>query len=310
MHHTSGFASILRNVEVGFIVNVDNEICVIPRSKEPSVSTNTVPTFRRPRWIAPLFSIALLLPVGCASLANQPNSPARAYHFPALNDPVATGDRYYLLVFGSQSLPKQPRYTHTWVTFVRVAPPMPGCSPEIEQHTISWMPSTLNIRTFNFAIEPGVNLSLHDSMKLALDDHDRISLWGPYEIPSGLFRKLKIQKAFVESGAIGYQCIDTVGESGRTGQGSNCVHAISDADATFTRQAYPLTSFGETASHYILKQLVERGAIKDVETKHDFLMPILDLQKYPIVRREYNPPLIPGPFRFGHIIGLLGDVSP
>ena len=285
-------------------------MCAIPNAKEPSVSTITVPTSRRPRWIAPLFSLVTLLPVGCASLANAPDTPARSFHYPQLNDPVPTGDRYYLLVFGSQSLPKQPRYTHTWITFVRIPAPLPGCKPDLEQHTISWMPSTLNIRTFNFSVEPGVNLNLHESLKLALDDHDRISLWGPYEIPSGLFRKLKIQKDFVESGKIGYQCIDSVGGAARDGNGSNCVHAISDADATFTRQAYPLSSFGETASHYILKQLVERGAIKNVETKHDFLMPILDLERYPIVRREYNPPLIPGPLRFGHLLGLVGDVSP
>ena len=47
-------------------------------------------------------------------------------------------------MFGSQSTPKLPRYTHTWVTVVRVAVG-PGGRPEVEQHSISWMPATLDI---------------------------------------------------------------------------------------------------------------------------------------------------------------------
>ena len=42
---------------------------------------------------------------------------------------------------------------------------------------------------------------------------------GSVRDPSGLFNKLLIQKQFMESGSIGYQCIDTVGESGMTGDG-------------------------------------------------------------------------------------------
>ena len=47
---------------------------------------------------------------------------------------------------------------------------------------------------------------------------ERVSLWGPYEIPPGLYRKLLSQKEFIESGAVGYQCIDTIGEAGLDGE--------------------------------------------------------------------------------------------
>ena len=100
-----------------------------------------------------------------------------------------------------------------------------------------------------------------------------------------------------KSGAIGYQCIDTIGEAGWHGTGSNCIHAISDADSMFARQAYPLSYFGETASLNILRQLVVRKAIPDVVTTHDWLIPKLGLDQYPIERREYTPPPFPERFR-------------
>jgi hypothetical protein len=234
---------------------------------------------------------------GCAWRANQPDTPARQFTYQQLNDPASSGERYYVLIFGAQSTPKIPRFTHTWVTVVRARDVGPGVCPQVEDHSISWMPATLYIRTWWPCVEPGVNLTLHQSIEMAAGYCERISLWGPFEIPPGLYRKALIQKDFMESGAIGYQCIDTFGEAGLFGNGSNCVHAISDADAMFTRQAYPLSFFGDTASRNLLRQLVLRGAIADVETTHDWLIPALRLDRYPIVRREYEPPRFPELYR-------------
>ena len=199
-------------------------------------------------------------------------------------------------------MPKIPRFTHSWVTFVKAVETAPGTQPIVEDHSISWMPSSLCIRTFRPVVEPGVNLNLHESIKMAQSYHERVSLWGPYEIPPGLFRKLMIQKQYIESGAVGYQCIDTIGEAGFTGEGSNCIHAISDGDVMFARQAYPLTYFGDSASLNILRKIVERGAIADAKTTHDWLIPVLKLDQYEITRNEYSPPLIPGPLRFGPLV--------
>ena len=236
---------------------------------------------------------------GCAYYAQVPDSPARHVSYIDLNDPAPPGEHYYLLIFGSQTTPKIPRFTHTWVTFVRV--PCPGAPAE--QHTISWMPAKLFINTFQPFTEQGVNLSMTRSIEMARSYGERVSLWGPYEIPPGLYRKLLIQKEFVESGKIGYQCIDTIGEAAIHGDGSNCIHAISDADAMFARQAYPLSFFGDSASLNILQQLVMRKAITDPETTHDWLIPQLGLDQYPIVLREYSPPWYPERFRM-RMIGV------
>jgi len=243
--------------------------------------------------VVSVLAAACALSSGCAFFARKPDTPAARVSFRDLNDPPPAGERYYLLVFGAQTTPKLPRFTHTWVTVVRVAPAAPGCRPAVEAHTIIWLPEKVFINTLWPCVEPGRNFTLDETMRVVLGQCERVSLWGPYEIPPGLYRKALIQKGFMESGAMGYQCIDTIGEAGLTGRGSNCIHAISDADSLFGRQAYPLAFFGDAASVQILRQLVIRGAVPDVQTTHDWLIPELGLDRYPVTRREYTPPLLP-----------------
>jgi hypothetical protein len=259
------------------------------------------------RQLLPVLIVLAACLGGCAWRVNQPDTPARHFSYMELNQPAPPGERYYLLVFGAQSTPKIPRYTHTWVTAVRARDVGRGVCPAVEHHSISWMPATLYIRTWLPCVEPGVNLTLHESIQMAMGYCERVSLWGPYEIPPGVYRKFLIQKDFIDSGAIGYQCIDTIGEAARTGDGSNCIHAISDADAMFSRQAYPLWTFGDSASTNILRQLILRGVIRDVEMTHDWLVPALRLDQYPIVRRAYQAPWFPEFYRFRMMRGRQPD---
>src|SRR5262245_20057651 len=81
---------------------------------------------------------------GCASLATKPPTPAAEIPSRAsLAITAPPGERYFIIIFGSQSTPKQPKYTHTWATVVKVT----GCdgpgAPTIEEHTISWLPASL-----------------------------------------------------------------------------------------------------------------------------------------------------------------------
>src|SRR5262249_13808283 len=74
---------------------------------------------------------------------------------------VSANEFYYVLIFGSQSHPKQLRYTHTWATFVRAIGD--GTDPanyQIYAHTISWYPASMKVRVWNPFPEPGVNLTL------------------------------------------------------------------------------------------------------------------------------------------------------
>src|SRR5262245_58010251 len=79
----------------------------------------------------------------------------------AATSTAGAAERYYVLVFGSQSHPKQLRYTHTWATFVRAVGE--GDDPNgwaVYQHTISWLPRTLEVRVWDPFPEPGINLDL------------------------------------------------------------------------------------------------------------------------------------------------------
>jgi hypothetical protein len=248
--------------------------------------------FRRRRNY--LAVIAVAFTVGCAANAIRPPSPATAL---SVEDELATtappNERYYLLLFGSQSTPKVARYTHSWGTVVKATCAPGQTDPELEVHTISWMPATLEIHPLRFHIEPGANLTLDVTVKEMLGNNERVSMWGPYENWHGLYRRFVTQRSFVESGQIGYQCIDTVGEAARCGNGSDCIHAITDMDPFFDRQEYPLTRFGESATRNVVKQIMTRPIIINPPCTHDWLICRLGLDQYPIVHRTYQGPVVP-----------------
>src|SRR5262245_46336323 len=91
---------------------------------------------------------------GCASNAIRPPSPSTALKVDdLLATPAPADERYYILVFGSQTTPKLARYTHTWATMVRTGT-LPGRSePVLEVSTISWMPASLEIRPARLSVE-------------------------------------------------------------------------------------------------------------------------------------------------------------
>jgi hypothetical protein len=230
----------------------------------------------RRQWLAGV----ALASAGCGRNALRPPTPA-AQIPPNRTSLPGPGEHYYVAVFGSESTPKVPRYTHTWATFVYLREP-PECAFEV--HTISWMPATLDIHPWDFRPEPGVNLDLHFTIKMVLGHRERVSQWGPYECRPELYRRFLVQKAFMESGQVGYQCIDTVGEAARTGDACDCIHAISDADPQFGRYHYPLSRFGDEGSEHLVGRMMASGALLGPQN-HDWLNERLGLAGYPIVRR-------------------------
>lgn len=67
-------------------------------------------------WVALLGLFSVL---GCANLAVHPPAPAREVDFSHLEEPQP-GVRYYVTIFGSQTYPLIPRFTHTWAAFLRL----------------------------------------------------------------------------------------------------------------------------------------------------------------------------------------------
>lgn len=233
-------------------------------------------------------AISLTVFAGCGTIATRPPTPARELDVRALKHP-APGERYFILVFGSQTTPKIPRLTHTWATVVRIQEAAPGCAPEFEHHTISWMPATLKLRPERLTVEPGVNLGVHETMvQVALANRERISLWGPYECRPRLVVRFLTQKYFLESGAVGYQSIDTLGEAGRKGNACDCIHAITDMDPYFGRTYYTAARFGDAASRHIARSLRQHNDLIHPEKTHDHVAKMLGLDAYPIVQRDMD----------------------
>ncbi|MDB5310571.1 MAG: hypothetical protein JWO38_4773 [Gemmataceae bacterium] len=253
---------------------------------------------------AVLVSAFLLVNSGCAILAKKPDTPAARLDGKALaRTPPPPGERYYLLLFGSHDMSRRPAYTHTWATLVR-AVETPGCSdPALDVHTISWLPTKMDIDTFNFRVEPGTNVELHDTIRNSLRTKQNIAMWGPYEVTYPVSVRFLTQKAFLESGAIGYQCIDGVGEAGRSGTGCDCIHAVSDMDPVYARWRYPLAFYGQPATAHLVRRLMHSPIFIDPPTTHDWLIPRLGLTDYPIRRRTYRGRSVP------HEPGDGGDLS-
>ena len=110
--------------------------------------------------------LAVLLNGGCAVLAKKTPTPAARLDGAALaRMPVPPNERYYVLFFGSQDMTRRPAYTHTWATLVRAVSTPGTAEPAGEVHTISWLPTKLDIDTFNFHVEPGINVGLHETIR-------------------------------------------------------------------------------------------------------------------------------------------------
>jgi hypothetical protein len=234
--------------------------------------------------------VLCLLPVcGCAAGATRPPTPAARVRVEDLeHDPPPPNERYFILVFGSQSQPLRPRFTHSWATVVRSAEQSSGQPPVVEVSTISWMPATLEIHPLRFRVDSGVDLDLCTTIREMRKNDERISLWGPFEIRRGLYLKLRMQKDFMDGGMVGYQCIDSVGEA-RRGCGCDCIHAITDCDAQYDRQEYPLSRFGDRASEHMVRQIMDRGGVIDACVTHDWLLGPLGIADCPIIKRTYDP---------------------
>jgi hypothetical protein len=202
-------------------------------------------------------------------------------------------ERFYVLIFGSESHPKLLKYTHTWATFVRAVGD--GKDPDhctLYQHTISWLPRTLNVRVWSPFPEPGVNLDLYQSLQVVLANNERVILWGPFVITPELYnRSIRIWQ-IVNSGIVQYRAIDSEADL----LISDCIHAVAAVDPIFGRGHYPLIRIGHPASRFLAREVVVRSienhGIDQAAHDNSWLIPRLGLQCYPIqvVTPQQVPP--------------------
>jgi hypothetical protein len=183
---------------------------------------------------------------------------------------------HYALIFGSQSHPKQLRYTHTWATFVRAVGE--GSDPnayQLTHHTISWYPASRKVKVWRPFPEEGVNLTLEDSLAEVRKNGESVTMWGPFLVTAEVYQRSVFVYNVVESGQPQYRAI-----SSRTDLLiADCIHAVAAVDRQFGRGHYPLIRIGKPASRYIARQVMIRSIYDQTQNDNAWLIPRLGLDR-------------------------------
>jgi hypothetical protein len=177
-------------------------------------------------------------------------------HMLAILVVLATGslafaqDKYYVMIFATDSNPPTARAAHSYATFLKVSEKNnKDPKPPVEVRTISWMPASIDIKLLA-PPEQGVNLDLAATLKLAKAQNGVVSMWGPFEIRKELYDRAGAQIERLKSGKIGWKALD---RRFRPDGACNCFHAISDI------MGGPLldtgTAFGAPASEMVMQHL-------------------------------------------------------
>ena len=251
----------------------------------------------RPHTSHGLLLVGVLLACGCSLTAKKVPTPAAQLTGEDLARlPATPNDRYFLIFFGSHDPIRNPNHTHTWATLVRVrandAGPCgvttPGCvDPALDVQTISWLPVKGTIQVRNRYVEPGRNYDLHETMKVAYDTNQSVAYWGPYEVWHGFAHRFRVQKEFLDSGAVGYQANDVRGEAAKLGNGCDCIHAVTDMDPIYPRWRYPVAVYGKPATANLVRRFMHSPIWINPPETHEWLLPRLGLDAYPLERRRY-----------------------
>lgn len=198
----------------------------------------------------------------------------------AADDPPGT--RYYFLLFGGQSVPFIPRTGHTWATWVK-ATPTPAGPVTLESTTISWLPTDAKVQPWKLRSSEGRNWTLDETMAIQAANRAQVSMWGPFEVDGERFRLACEQAARLESGAVRFRTLDSLG---RNRDVVHCVHAVTFADPAVSRYRQPVLKVGEPGTSGLAEKYLQHGAFVGGAVTHDWLIPALGLDRHAVIRRE------------------------
>ena len=197
-------------------------------------------------------------------------------------------ERYFLLIFGSQSSPKTLKRSHTWATFVKAVGEGPDLSTyALEVNTISWLPASLDVKVFRPWPEKGVNFDLEQTLNFVYSDRQGVTMWGPFVIAQPIYERSLQVRQIAESGRAEYRAIS----NGRDMLISDCIHALAAVDPAFGRNHYPLIRIGKPASRYVARQIMARSLFDQYQYDNSWLVARLGLCRYPI--QVVSPRTIP-----------------
>jgi hypothetical protein len=211
-------------------------------------------------------------------------------------------DRYFIIPFAYQDRGNHPEHSHSFLSVVRVFADdkQPKLTPglktgtyknrEFEAFTISWLPhdfttnphlcvfdgvgSRLIPQNNKCPVLPGRNVSLEETIKLAVDQKNAVAMWGPYEIAKPGFDLGVKRKQLLDGGTIKYRADDRLYRKGKVA--ISCFHAMAGLDELFPSGGLFGTGFmmwGFNGTARVLKEYTEKAT-----NKHLLLEPV-DIKK-------------------------------
>ena len=197
---------------------------------------------------------------------------------PAANPP----ERYYMILFGTQSVPIKVPLTHTFATFVRTEV-LPVGERVVAVDTVSWMPATLKIRPFAVFPEPGVNLTLQQTFDWIATFNGRVSKWGPYEIDADRYARFIARKQDLER-EFQYRAVGAITRNDKI---SNCGQSFARSSPIVGRRyLQPTPSPGENGTSDLARRYLRVGALQGNGATHDWLIPVIQADVYPSTTRQ------------------------
>jgi hypothetical protein len=169
-----------------------------------------------------------------------------------LGEGTNTRDRYFIIPFAYQNEGNDPEFSHSFITVIRVFADTKQPSltrglklrkyknRQFEAFTISWLPHDFmtnphlcvfeGVGSRIFAsrntcpISVGKDHNLYQTLKLAVNVHNAVGMWGPYEITKEGFDLGVKRMRLLDQGTIRYRADDRLYRKDRTA--INCFHAI------------------------------------------------------------------------------------
>jgi len=189
--------------------------------------------------------------------------------------------RYYFTLFAGESVPFRARTAHTWGTYTKVTPTADG-SLIVEPVTISWLPTDARVQPLRLRSVAGRNWNLEETLAIMASHNSRISRWGPYEVDANRFELAKQQAAFLESGVVRFRSIDSFNTNEHV---VNCVHALTHAGPAVRHYIQPVIRVGQPGTSRLAKLYLRGGAFQAYPERHDWLLPLIGADRYPITPR-------------------------
>lgn len=199
--------------------------------------------------------------------------------------PVPTcADRYYFILFAGSGDILRPGTAHVWATWVR-ATTLPDRTIQLHETTISFLPRTLRVRWWAACPEPGFNLGLQETFQFMTPNRGlrtRLSMWGPFEISLERYAQGINHKQHLDTGVVSFRSIDCFDQNDTI---EHCLHAVTSAYPELDSLARRVRWYGDRGTAPIAAQLQKTGVVENCKLTHNWLIPALGLNRYPIRQR-------------------------